>query len=243
MKIAVLSDIHGNIPALEVVAEDIKQKKVDLIFNLGDHISGPLWLGETIEFLMKQDWIHIAGNHDRNLIDLNFDKMGLSDQYASRHLNEKGRKWLNSLPAIYKDGNILGFHGTPSNNNLYLLETVWNGRARLSTPDEIRSKMGGVESQVILCGHTHIPRIISYKSSIIINPGSVGLQAYDDTEPEYHIMETGTNQTCYAVLDMGKNISAELVFLPYDHKSAVIQALKNDRPDWAKGLESGYISK
>jgi len=55
-KIAVLSDIHGNIAALEEVAADIETRQVDRVFNLGDHISVPLYPKETLQFLMKQDW-------------------------------------------------------------------------------------------------------------------------------------------------------------------------------------------
>ena len=54
-KIAILSDIHGNIPALEKVVDDINARRVDCVFNLGDHVSGPLWPKETIQYLMKQD--------------------------------------------------------------------------------------------------------------------------------------------------------------------------------------------
>jgi predicted phosphodiesterase len=80
-KIAILSDIHGNILALEKVVADIETRQVDRVFNLGDHISGPLFPKETLQFLMKQDWVHILGNHDRQLMNQD-PQHGLSDKYA-----------------------------------------------------------------------------------------------------------------------------------------------------------------
>ncbi|MEN8222900.1 MAG: hypothetical protein ABFR36_06535 [Acidobacteriota bacterium] len=70
------------------------------------------------------------------------------------------------------------------------------------------------------------------------------MQAYDDVIPEYHVMETGSNHACYAILNYeNKKYSIEMVTVNYDYKSAVKRALKNNRPDWAAGLQSGYLSE
>jgi len=243
-KIAVLSDIHGNIQALEAVCEDFKRKKVNQIINLGDHISGPLWPRETLEFLMKQDWIHIAGNHDRNLIYQKPEEMGLSDSYTNELLSKNEKKWLGKLPDSLELNGLFIFHGTPLNDNQYLLETVEYGRARLATQSEIKQKLGKEMSIDLLCGHSHIPRVVKFGDSVIVNPGSVGLQAYDDELPEYHIMETGSPHARYAVIEFQARIrSIEIISVPYDYQSAIKQALKNNRNDWAKGLESGTFSE
>lgn len=65
MRIAVLSDIHGNLSALQAVMRDISHRQVDVIVNLGDSLSGPLQPSETAAFLMAQPWVHLAGNHER----------------------------------------------------------------------------------------------------------------------------------------------------------------------------------
>lgn len=65
MRIALVSDIHGNLAALEAVAADFKRRGVDAVANLGDSLSGPLLPLETAQFLMAQDWTHLAGNHER----------------------------------------------------------------------------------------------------------------------------------------------------------------------------------
>ena len=69
MPIAVISDIHGNLPALQAVASDLRSRGVRKVLNLGDHLSGPLWPRETLAFLRRMDWTHIRGNHDRNLVE------------------------------------------------------------------------------------------------------------------------------------------------------------------------------
>ncbi|MEC9404502.1 MAG: metallophosphoesterase family protein, partial [Pseudomonadota bacterium] len=69
MKIAVVSDIHGNVLALEAVLADLKLEAPDLIVNLGDCISGPLWPEETAAILREAAWPTVRGNHDRIVLD------------------------------------------------------------------------------------------------------------------------------------------------------------------------------
>lgn len=65
MRIAVVSDIHGNLDALEAVMADLRGRAIDRVVNLGDSLAGPLLPKETAQFFMaRQDWIHLAGNHD-----------------------------------------------------------------------------------------------------------------------------------------------------------------------------------
>lgn len=143
MRIAVLSDIHGNILALEEVVNDIRLREVDLVFNLGDHVSGPLWPKETIDYLKQQDWTQILGNHDRQLISPYQQDPGPSDLYASEVLNDEDPNWLRTLPSKARVQNgISSFHGSPEDDLLYLLETVENGRARLASCSEINERLG-----------------------------------------------------------------------------------------------------
>ena len=202
-RIAVLSDIHGNIAALEAVVTDIKHRQVDAVLNLGDHLSGPLWPHETVQYLMRQDWIQIAGNHDRQLVSQDPKQHGLSDQYAYQFLTDRECDWLRALPTTLKlQGEISLFHGTPASDTTYLLETIEHGRGRLATPTEIGLRLGDTRSRVLLCGHTHIPRVVQLPAKmLIVNPGSVGLQAYSDDAPEPHVMGTGSPHARYAILE------------------------------------------
>jgi len=243
-KIAILSDIHGNIPALEAVVDDFERRGVESVINLGDNISGPLWPKETIEYLMKQNWTQILGNHDRYLFELNRADLSPSDSYAFPLLNESELEWLKTLPTGLKiHDKFLLFHGTPLDDNSYLLETVEDGRARLATPDEIIQRLGKIESSILICGHSHIPRVVELPDNrLIINPGSIGLPAYDDVLPEYYVMETGSPHARYAILEGTKgNWVPKLIAVPYDYKKAAEQAQKNDRPDWEIGILTGFM--
>lgn len=243
-RIALLSDIHGNIVALKAVVQDMLKRNIDQVINLGDHISGPLWPKETIQFLMKQDWIHIAGNHDKNLVFEDPESMGASDKYAYPFLNEEEKDWLLSMPEnlVTTEGFRL-FHATPENNNTYLLETVEYGRVRLATIPEISDRLGSNTSKIIFCGHTHIQRVVNLPQNIlIVNPGSVGCPAYDDEIPEYHLVETGSPHARYAVVNFDNEIrSIELISVLYDFTQAAKIAKENNRLDWANGLKTGYL--
>lgn len=243
-RIAVISDIHGNIAALEKVVEDIKRRGVDQIVNLGDHVSGPLWAKETIQFLMAQDWINIRGNHDRQLVSQTPEEHGPSDKFAFQQLNSSELEWLRKLPAQTELPNgILLVHGTPQSDTTYLLETVTNEQPRIATHSEIQQRIGEVQNSIILCGHTHIPRVVSVTEKItIINPGSVGLQAYDDTKPVHHCMQTGSPHARYALLEkINDRWSINLINISYDYQSAAILAKQNNRPDWEHAIRTGEI--
>jgi len=243
-KRAVVSDIHGNIVALEKVVEDIESRNVELVVNLGDHLSGPLWPKETLDYLRQQNWIQICGNHERQMLTQKIEKQGASDRFAREQLNAEDMKWLQELPERVEIGKeIVMFHGSPGNDKMYLLEVIENGHPRLASRSKIRERLGNETARIILCGHTHIPRIVQIsKKQVVVNPGSVGLPAYDDVEPEPHVMESGSPHARYAILekDAGEwNI--ELVTIAYDYEKAVAQAKRNGRKDWAVGLRYGFM--
>src|SRR6266704_67511 len=81
MKLAVLSDIHGNLPALEAVVADAEGRGCTAFVNLCDILSGPLWPCETADSLMPRGWSTISGNHERQLLTLSPERMNLSDRH------------------------------------------------------------------------------------------------------------------------------------------------------------------
>ena len=86
MRIAVIADIHGNLPALEVVLAGIERRGVDQTINLGDCVSGPLWPREVCDLLMASDHLTIRGNYDRWVSAPNLKPIGASDRYAPSQL-------------------------------------------------------------------------------------------------------------------------------------------------------------
>jgi predicted phosphodiesterase len=96
--IAVLSDIHGNLPALEAVIADARATGATRFVNLGDSLSGPLWPAETADLLMREDWPTIAGNHERQLLTHTLERMNASDRFACERLSQAQLAWLAAQP-------------------------------------------------------------------------------------------------------------------------------------------------
>lgn len=243
MKIAVISDIHGNITALDAVLADIYKKNIDMTVNLGDICSGPLFPGETLDRVMALNIPTIRGNHERQLLDLTHAQMGPSDQYAARQLRDDHRIWLKSLPATLRiNQDVLLVHGTPDDDMTYFLETVTPDGLRAATLEEITQRAGTSDAKVILCGHTHLPRKVSQiNGGIIVNPGSVGLPAYADDNPYPHVIENGTPHARYAILTKTENTwDVEFIAIEYDWGFASQSAACHGRGDWAKCILTGY---
>jgi putative phosphoesterase len=244
MRIALLSDIHGNLHALHAVLDDVARRGVDRIVNLGDSLSGPLLARETARFLMQQDWVQLAGNHERQLVDFSPERRGPSDRHAHAQLDAPVFDWMRGLrPAQALDEEVFLCHGTPRSDLEYFLDTIEDGVVRRATPQEVEERLGATSAKVLACGHTHIPRIArSRAGQLLVNPGSVGLQAYEDPHPEPHAVENGAPDARYAILEKrAGSWRAELLAVPYDHAAAARLAAANGRPDWEAGLLTGYL--
>lgn len=242
-RFAVLSDIHGNLPALLAVVADLAQRQVDQVLNLGDHVSGPLWPRETADFLMAQPWLQIKGNHERQLTSTDPAQMGLSDHYAWETMNPDHLAWLKNLPVTAQLGtDLFLFHGSPTSDLTYLTETVTQGRVHLATLAEISTRLAGSQAPVMLCGHSHLPRLLrTRENNLIVNPGSVGLQAYADNAPE-HVVENGSPEARYAILEQkDTGWQVEFIAVPYPHLEAAVQARLNQREDWEIALRTGFM--
>lgn len=258
MKFAVISDIHGNLAALQAVLEDIEGQWVDQVVNLGDILSGPLQPTMTAELLMERGFVTIAGNHERQLLQARsgppqgIDR-GTSDGYAALEIAEEHARWLRTLPARHwLAADVLLVHGTPSSDLIYWLETVTpdfgqhgSRGIRAASVEEVRRRLGQDEparASLVLCGHTHVPRAVQCGETLIVNPGSVGLQAYEDTLPHHHCTEVGAPLARYALVERrGDAWQASLRAVPYDWQAQSRLAAERGRPDWAYALATGRM--
>ena len=120
--------------------------------------------------------------------------MRLSDRWAHDTLRADHLEWIAALPErMTLDDDVLMVHGTPDSDLVYFLETVTPDGCRAATPDEIAQRAGDEPASLILCGHTHLPRTVRLDDGrLVVNPGSVGLQAYMDDLPHPHRIETET---------------------------------------------------
>jgi len=245
MRFAAIADVHGNHLALEAVTADIRAQGIDEIVNLGDMASGPLDARRTMDALMALDAVHVLGNHDRYLIDRPPEKMGSWDRPAHAQLEPGHLDWLRAVPParVYREQVFL-CHATPSSDEVYWLETVLpDGAVRMSPWQAIEEAARGIGQRLILCGHSHIARAVRLGDGrLIVNPGSVGCPGYRDIHPYPHVMEAGTPDARYAILE-SEDDRWRVTFrhVPYDHEAMAALARRNGQPELASALATGWI--
>jgi len=243
-EIAVISDVHGNIWALKAVLNDIRDKDIEKIVNLGDCLYGPLDPAGTADILMNLYMPTVSGNEDKIIYDIANPHGSHTLDFVRKNLNKEQMKWLGALPfsTIAFDDFFL-FHGTPESDMEYLLLDVEKDRILLRSTDAVAVKLRSVESKIILCGHDHTPNFIRLRDSrLIVNPGSVGLQAYTDDQPFPHAIETGLPHARYSVITKSEaGYVVESIAVPYDWEMASETAHRNGRDDWAEWLKTGRV--
>ncbi len=244
---AILSDIHGNALALAAVLKDIKARKVDVIINLGDHVFGPLEPQKTAEMILAGEMICISGNKDRDILE-NLEETTSDEtlEQVKKNLNKRSIGWLKTLPSTQIiDDLIFACHGTPESDNAYLLEEVTENGVFVYKDEELVAKTAHIKQQIVLCGHSHVNRVVWLSNGkIILNPGSVGLPAYLGNAKFRFSMESMTPHAKYTLIYADKNsISIEQINCTYDWNAASAMARKNGREDWAQGLLFGRMPK
>jgi putative phosphoesterase len=197
MRIALFSDIHGNLPAFEAVLADIERQQVDAAYCLGDLVGYGPFPNEVIETIRGQQFPTIMGNYDDG-VGFERDDCGcayreeqekrrgdLSLAWTKAHVTAENKAFLRTLKTeirLEADGRrILLVHGSPRRINEYLFEdrpvSSFQGLAASSDAD------------IIIYGHTHKPYIKRVDDVLFLNVGSVG-------KPK-----DGDWRACYAVLD------------------------------------------
>lgn len=243
MRLGVIADIHGNLPALEAVLASLAGLSVDRVVNLGDCASGPLWPAETVQLLRASAMSHVRGNHDRALGATSPDGLGASDSYAWRNLDAEARGWLAGLPFELEVGGAYCVHASPKDDDTYLLDAIEGGRLVAAGPEAVAALLGPAGAAIVLCGHSHQPRLLRLDDgTVVVNPGSVGNPAYNATEPSIHLSESGAPHARFAVVDMTAAVVVEHYAIAYDWEHAARRAEINGRADWAHALRTGRAS-
>ena len=163
-------------------------------------------------------------------------------QFILDDLGSTPLEWMKSLPFDKQVNEDIYFcHGTPKSDLIYLLEDVSKGYALLRSNSEIIDLLAGQKSKLICCGHTHTPRAVNLSSGqLIVNPGSVGLQAYTDEEPIVHSMENFNNHASYSIIEKrGSEWCVKNIKVPYNYQLAVTESKKRNRTDWVHFLSTG----
>jgi len=245
-RLAVISDIHGNLMALEAVLADIGARGVDATINLGDCVAGPLWPRETFELLADLQVPTVRGNHDRWILDRPAAQMPPAGLFARAALNEAQRAALHGLPATLQfTPEIFAVHGTPSDDCAYLLEEPSDdGRLSPARRHVLAERLGAAAaSAVVLCGHSHRQALVMGPGGgLILNPGSVGCPVFADS-PAAPTLEHRSPHARYAILTKrAGRWGAELIALEYDWDGAARHAARLGWPRWAQALATGNVA-
>jgi predicted phosphodiesterase len=178
MRVAAVSDIHGNLPALEAVLAAVRLEEPDLIVVCGDIASGPM-PAETIDVLRSlRKARFVRGNADRGLIE-EFDGKppppvpGPFADWCAKQINGEQRDFLDSFePTVAVDGvnglgRVLFCHATPQNDtDVFTTETP---------EPRVRRLFGDVDADLVVCGHTHMQFDRMIDGIRVVNAGSVGM--------------------------------------------------------------------
>ena len=242
LKIAVISDVHGNRWALAAVLADIRQRGIRNIVNLGDCLYGPLDPAGTADILMRLDIPTVRGNEDRMVVEPHADKESATLRFVKEALQPEHVRWLASLPLtrVVHD-ELLLCHGTPTRDDQYLRWELRDKAVVPRTAEQLDAILAAADQPIVLCGHDHVPGTIRLPNGrLVVSPGSVGLQAFADDRPCPHVMQAGTPHARYAVIARREDgWRAEHIKVSYDWHSAAEAALSHGNSDWAQWLTTG----
>lgn len=186
MRIALISDIHGNTVALDAVITDMEQCRPDVVVCLGDIAAGGPDPGGAVDRVAAMGCVAVQGNTDAGMVDMpawwrDPGSIGLPDPalpglevsvWSADQLSSEQRRFLGGLPVssvlqIGAAGEMLAFHGSPRSADDIIAAT---------TPDEeLGALLDGANASLLAGGHTHVPLVRHHRTQTLVNPGSVGM--------------------------------------------------------------------
>jgi predicted phosphodiesterase len=244
MRVAVIADVHGNRLALAAVLESVAAASPDLLIELGDAVSGPLWPAECFDMLATSGAVALRGNHDRWVAKHPPEKLGTTDSFTWARLSEAQRASLGARPMSWRGEGILAMHSRPEDDLTYLMHESTEHGIRERLPAEVAALLPEAAGEsLVLTAHTHRAHaLLLLDGRLVVNPGSVGQPAYTDTTPYPHIMQAGTPHARWALLERrGLRWSVTFHALEYDWDAAAAEAARHGRQDWSRALATGTL--
>jgi putative phosphoesterase len=191
MRIAVLSDIHGNLFAFSKCLELLLDMNVDDVYFLGDAVNYYPESNEVVNIIRKLKFNCIKGNHEEMLLNPDAIVGKSRDVYGIDHtlreLSEENRDFISSLPNSYEriidDVKMLFVHGSPldyTNGYIY--------------PDTDISEIENIDYDVVFCGHSHYKMERTMKNLKVFNPGSCGMPRDTGNEFSFGVFDTKTGK-------------------------------------------------
>lgn len=245
-KIAIISDIHGNLEALKAVLKDIKERNINKIFCLGDIIAKGNHQQECVNLIKDNCEIVVRGNCDEYFTS-EIDLATKSEQEVKRILwnkemiNQEATQYLKNLPFCYEfylSGRLVRiFHSNPLDTKQFIgnIDSFENYYKLFLPSDKTISQE---KADLVVYGHIHVPYMQKLYNRIIINAGSVGnsIDTYRNDDRDGDIRNTRV--TSYCILsgilnskDYNNNLSYEIVNLNYDFEKELLDNKNNIEPE------------
>ncbi len=228
-RIAVLSDIHGNLQALQAVLKDIRRQGFDRVFCAGDLVGYGPWPDEVAALLQERQIPSVMGNYDEAVGFLlpacgchigDPEQKRLSDhslKWTIEHTSPATREYLRGLPEQISESveghNMLLTHAGVDSINEYVYE---------EDRERIGEILGGIEEDIYIYGHTHFPFVRQAGGKTIINAGSVGRPKQGDNRASYIDMRITSGR-----------VEADIIKVAYDVERAAADVV-------ARGLDPGF---
>lgn len=253
-KIAIISDVHGNITALNTVLEDIKKRNITKIISLGDNILKCSHPDLVIDKIKEVCDIVLLGNSD---YDICKPEVKNRNFWTRNKIGEERASYMLSLPKSYEfyfSGHLIRlFHASPHSLNDFFnpMYTQKNSQSLEITPSQLfeNSPFIGKTNQdpvpdIVGYGHIHTPFIVRFKNKTLFNPGSVGVPVEmlnDDINDKTNIFSTVASyiilEGYYQSTELSP-ISFQLVRVPYDIKKEIKDLEESTMPDKEKTIRS-----
>lgn len=234
MRIAVVSDVHANLTALEAVIADLASTAPDLVVNGGDLLSGGSRPAEVIDRIRGLGWPGVRGNTDEML----WRRDRVEETLAAPHfaslrkmvlghviprtlqaIGDERRAWLQSLPLVWSHEGVAVTHAAP--------DDAWRSPGVKANDEELERVYASLEAATVVYGHIHHPFVRALPRLTVANSGSVSL-SYD-----------GDSRASYAIVEDGR---VEIRRVEYDIDEEIERLRANDDPqaDWiAQMLRAG----
>lgn len=198
MRIAVVSDIHGNRRALEAVLGDLKNLAPDLVLHCGDLAANGAHPADVVDQVRSLGWRGVYGNTDEmlwrpdRLLEVARSRPKLAKICETfqemvpatvERLGEERLKWLAALPAVYTIEGLTVIHASP--------EDVWRAPLPNASDTELEDTYATLPRGTIVYGHIHRPHIRHLNSGIVANTGSLSLSYDGDPRASYMVIDAG----------------------------------------------------
>jgi putative phosphoesterase len=194
MRVALLGDAHGNLQALDAVLRDIRRRRVDAIWNLGDLVGYGPCPEEVVQRLRKEVALGIAGNFDLRVLGADPRDPGtkrspvdkwIAPAWAHENLSPASLRYLASLPRerrlVVEGHSVLLTHGSPASNTERLEPAT--------DPERLAELAKMARAEIVLCGHSHMPFVRQADGVTFVNPGGVGRSDDGNPRASYALLE------------------------------------------------------